>query len=88
MKTAKEILDECSMHNYEMEGSALLTGIDYDDALNAMEEYAKIKWGEACEYQVEICSDKVFDLLNTDDDAETWHEKVMDSEKPKFEDYL
>ncbi len=80
--TAEEILEKFvrfdSRNNNDL--------IRKDCVINAMEEYAELKWEQACRLQIEACSDKVFDLLNTDDDAETWHNKVLSTDIVEYEE--
>jgi hypothetical protein len=50
------------------------------------DKYGSIKWNQACEAQIEKCSDKLYDLLYTDDDAETWHEKIKSTKNAEYDD--
>ena len=50
------------------------------------DEYGSLKWNQACNEQREKCSDKIYDLLCTDDDAETWHEKIKSTKNAEYDE--
>lgn len=52
-----------------------------------MKKYSKKEIIEMLKEQRGLCSDKVYNLLTTDDDAETWHEKVLDTELVDIDEY-
>jgi len=54
--------------------------------LKYFDEYGTIKWNQACKAQTEKCSDKVYDLLSTDFDAETWHEKIKLTKNVEYDE--
>lgn len=41
-------------------------------------------WNEACEEQIQSCSDKCYDLLDTDGDAESWPEKILKTNNAEY----
>lgn len=41
-------------------------------------------WNQACQEQIELCSDKCHDLLNTDGDAESWPDKILKTNNAEY----
>lgn len=91
--TAKELLREkgISFQTKDNFGDWLVDTTEVE-IISIMDAYAEMKWKQACKLQTQKCSEKVYELLCEDDDAESWYKKVKTTKiieydnEPEFED--
>ncbi len=83
-KTDTEILSDVTGIPVRDINSLATLKLTPESIFEAMKLYGQRMWEEACEEQIEMCSDKLSELIMDSDDMESWPKQIRKTTNAEY----